>query len=125
MTIGVPGSSELSYTVNARELPVSRHVALAVADATDGLLGSDVAVSVQATDAGGSVVAVSPLELMVDQPVAAGCFEAAGVTTTTLMADLTPHKCLVECLGRGSRYALVGGLDCGCAEAITHDMVKK
>ena len=68
-----------------------------------------------------SQVNFGPIELIIDLPIAVGCFEAingfslgAAVSSVT---DQTPVKCLTSCLQAGLRFAALNrGSDCHCLE---------
>ena len=61
--IGVTGSSTKQLTIPLTESATTRPVAVAYADVTDGVIGQEVTVEVEATKAG--LVAIAPLELLV------------------------------------------------------------
>ena len=50
-------------------------------------------------------ILVSPLEIVVDQPLHLGCFTAQQPTTSKPDMKLTPQSCLICCQKQGMRYA--------------------
>ena len=63
-------------------------------------------VSGRAVDAG--TILLSPIELVVDQPINLGCFAASSLPESTYDTSLTPESCLISCNAQQMRFAGFG-----------------
>lgn len=61
------------------------------------------------------MILVSPIELVLDQPLNLGCFTTKSSTASFTDSNLTPQSCLLACHAQQMRYAVLGASNmCGC-----------
>ena len=61
------------------------------------------------------IIPVSPLELVLDQPINLGCYILVSPPTFHADPHLTPQNCLLACHAQDLMFAVLsGGKKCGC-----------